>query len=303
MDLREQEYVTVLAKHGNITKAAEELYVSQPTLSIFLKRLEERMGIKLFQYIGKKMVLTQAGELYVKRAKELLIIQNQFLGELSDLVAGYTGRIRIGTHIRRTSFFIPELLIEFEKKYPNIEIVCFETSSEEMEKMLLEGELDIIFTNKLMAPDKLNVISIYKDKLLIAISPNNPACKYAVKIKNHEYPWLDLNHVKNNRFIIQETEQATRTFTNKALAHSKVNPEKIFVIRNMEAASQLAAEEYGVAFTMASYAKYFSYYKPVNFYEVGAPDFFVNICVAYRKDFYLPTYVQDFISLIRKTFV
>ena len=104
MDLREQEYVTVLAKHGNITKAAEELYVSQPTLSIFLKRLEERMGIKLFQYIGKKMVLTQAGELYVKRAKELLIIQNQFLGELSDLVAGYTGRIRIGTHIRRTSF-------------------------------------------------------------------------------------------------------------------------------------------------------------------------------------------------------
>lgn len=114
---------------------------------------------------------------------------------------------------------------------------------------------------------------------------------------------LDLNHVKNNRFIIQDIEQATRTFTNKALAHAKVNPEKIFVIRNMEAASQLAAEEYGVAFTMASYAKYFSYYKPVNFYEVGAPDFFVNICVAYRKDFYLPTYIQDFISLIRKTFV
>ena len=139
MDLREQEYVTVLAKHGNITKAAEELYVSQPTLSIFLKRLEERMGIKLFQYIGKKMVLTQAGELYVKRAKELLIIQNQFLGELSDLVAGYTGRIRIGTHIRRTSFFIPELLVKFEKSYPNIEIICSEISSEEMEKMLLEG--------------------------------------------------------------------------------------------------------------------------------------------------------------------
>ena len=80
MDLREQEYVTVLAKYGNITKAAEALYVSQPTLSIFIKRLEERMGIKLFQYIGKKMILTPAGELYVKRAKELLIIQNQFLG-------------------------------------------------------------------------------------------------------------------------------------------------------------------------------------------------------------------------------
>lgn len=98
-----------------------------------------------------------------------------------------------------------------------------------MEKMLLEGELDIIFTNKLVSLDKLNVISIYKDKLLIAISPNNPACKYAVKIKGHEYPWLDLNHVKNNRFIIQDIEQATRTFTNKALAHAKVNPEKFLL--------------------------------------------------------------------------
>lgn len=196
MDLREQEYVTVLAKYGNITKAAEALYVSQPTLSIFIKRLEERMGIKLFQYIGKKMILTPAGELYVKRAKELLIIQNQFLGELTDLVAGYTGKIRVGIHLRRTRFFIPKLLVEFEKKYPNIEVIFIETKSEKMETMLLDGELDIIFTNKVSAVDKLNVISVYKDKLLLAVSPNNPACKYGVKIKGHEHLWLDLNHVK-----------------------------------------------------------------------------------------------------------
>ena len=228
--------------------------MSHNLLSDFSKTFGRENGNKVISIYWKKMVLTQAGELYVKRAKELLIIQNQFLGELSDLVAGYTGRIRIGTHIRRTSFFIPELLVKFEKSYPNIEIICSEISSEEMEKMLLEGELDIIFTNKLVSLDKLNVISIYKDKLLIAISPNNPACKYAVKIKGHEYPWLDLNHVKNNRFIIQDIEQATRTFTNKALAHAKVNPEK-FLLSEYGAASQLAAEEYGVAFTMASYVK------------------------------------------------
>lgn len=303
MDLREQEYVTVLAKYGNITKAAEALYVSQPTLSIFIKRLEERMGIKLFQYIGKKMILTPAGELYVKRAKELLIIQNQFLGELTDLVAGYTGKIRVGIHLHRTRFFIPKLLVEFEKKYPNIEVIFIETKSEKMETMLLDGELDIIFTNKVSAVDKLNVISVYKDKLLLAVSPNNPACKYGVKIKGHEHLWLDLNHVKNNRFILQSPEQATRDFTNKALIFSKVNPEKTFIIKNMETASQLAAEEYGVAFTMASYARFFSYYKPVKFFEVGSPEFFVDICIVYRKNFYLTAYAKDFISLIKKFFI
>ena len=105
-------------------------------------------------------------------------------------------KIRVGIHLRRTRFFIPKLLVEFEKKYPNIEVIFIETKSEKMETMLLDGELDIIFTNKVSAVDKLNVISIYKDKLLLAVSPNNPACKYGVKIKGHEHLWLDLNHVK-----------------------------------------------------------------------------------------------------------
>lgn len=302
MDLQEQKYITVVAKHGNITKAAEELYVSQPTLSIFIKRLEDRMGLKLFQYIGKKMILTQAGELYVKKAKELLLIQNEFFSELTDLIAGYTGKIKIGIHFRRTVNFIPKLLAEFEKKYPNIEVIFIETSSEKMEAMLLEGELDLIFTNKIMYYDKVNIIPIYKDKLLAVISPDNPVCRYAKPIEGHKFLWLDLKYVKNNRLILQADEQSTRDFTNEALAYSKVIPEKFFVIQNMETAAQLAAEGYGVAFNMASYARYIHYDKPLNFYEVGDPDFFVNISIAYRKDFYLTAYMQDFISLIKKHF-
>ena len=58
MDLREQEYVVALAKHQSITRAAEELYISQPTLSIFLNRLEERMGVPLFDRVGKRLVPT-----------------------------------------------------------------------------------------------------------------------------------------------------------------------------------------------------------------------------------------------------
>ena len=102
---------------------------------------------------------------------------------------------------------------------------------------------------------------------------------------------------------MQSPEQATRDFTNKALIFSKVNPEKTFIIKNMETASQLAAEEYGVAFTMASYARFFSYYKPVKFFEVGSPEFFVDICIVYRKNFYLTAYAKDFISLIKKFFI
>ena len=104
MDLREQEYVVALARHQSITKAAEELYISQPTLSIFLNRLEERMGVPLFDRVGKRLVPTCAGALYVRSAREMLAIQNEFRGELNDMIQGSAGRLRLGLHLRRSRY-------------------------------------------------------------------------------------------------------------------------------------------------------------------------------------------------------
>lgn len=302
MDLREQEYVVALAKYQNITKAAEALYISQPTLSIFISRLEKRMGIKLFQHIGKKMVPTYAGEIYVKRAKELLLIQDQFNAELADIVAGYTGKLKIGIHLRRTAYIIPKVLMEFEKIYPKIDVVFYETDSKIMEDMLIEGEVDLILTNNFFNIEKLEIIPIYEDKILLVISSEHPACRETVQLEGHEYPWIDLEHIKNEKFIIQSPEQSIRKFINYTFEYSKFTPNRTFQIRNMETAAQLAAEGYGLAFTMKSYAKYFKYSKPVNFYEVGDPNFSVQISMVYRKKSYLPIYAVDFIELVKKYF-
>ena len=113
MDLKEQEYVVALAEYGSITRAAEALFISQPTLSIFLSRLENRLGTPLFDKIGRKLVPTVAGELYVRRAKELLMIQSQFQGELSDLISGSYGRLRLGIHSRRSSYLLPKVMAQF----------------------------------------------------------------------------------------------------------------------------------------------------------------------------------------------
>ena len=78
MELREQVYVTAIARHGSLKQAAAELHISPPTLSIFLNRLEERMGVPLFDRVGKRLVPTCAGELYVRSAREMLAIQNKF---------------------------------------------------------------------------------------------------------------------------------------------------------------------------------------------------------------------------------
>lgn len=295
MELKEQEYILAIAKYQNITKAADKLYISQPTLSIFLKNLEEKIGAKLFQYIDKKMIPTLVGELYIKKSKEILFIQKQFYNELSDLVKGYKGRIRIGMHLRKTLYFIPKLLTEFEKIHPNIEVVLLEDSSLIIENALLEGEIDLILTNKIIhSSENIETIPIYEDKFLIGISPEKLK-KYTKKEK------FNIEILKNDRLLLQQKDQMVRQITEDFFSNLKLKPEKIFYIKNIETACQLAAEGYGVCFTMESYARFFKYSKPIKFLETDkVPN--IKVCIAYRKNLYIPNYMQDFIKLIKLNF-
>lgn len=302
MDLREQEYVVALARHGSIGKAAQELFVSQPTLSIFLNRLEERLGIRLFERIGKRLTLTYAGELYVKSAREMLILQNQFQGVLGDLISGCTGRLRLGLHLRRSSFLLPCILSEFSSRYPGVEVLLKEDISSVIEKMLLEGELDLILTNRFFNKDKLDIVPVYEDRLIMSIRADHPLCSHAKHHPGHTYPWLDLKLLEKETFILQSPEQSIRIFTNAALSFASVIPQNTFVIENMETAAQMAAEGYGVAFNYESYIRQFHYAKPIKVFEVGFSNFIIPVSLAYRKGSFLPSYTSDFIGLVKEYF-
>lgn len=302
MDLKEQEYVVALAQHKSITRAAEALFVSQPTLSIFLTRLEERLGIRLFEKTGRRLIPTPAGELYVRRARELLMIKNQFDAELSDLMSGCYGRLRLGIHSRRSSYLLPKVMAKFRAQYPNVELMVTETSSQEMERLLLEGSLDLILSNRFFDLERLTLFPVYQDTLVTALSPSHPACKKAVLLPGHQRKWLDLRELKGEFFIMQSPAQSTRTFTDQAFRYAGFLPERYFTIQNMETAAQMAAEGVGAAFSMDSYAKYFTYEKPVYFFETGNPDFSVQISLAHRQGSHLSKYMESFIRLVRENF-
>ena len=302
MELHEQEYVIALAKHGSFKKAAEELFVSQPTLSIFLNRLEERLGIRLFDRIGKKLVPTYAGEIYVRRAKEMMMIGEQCDAELSNLITGYTGRIRLGVHSRRSAYLLPSVLTAFAGKYPGIDVVLEENGSSAMEHMLLDGELDLIISNRYFQKEKLELFPLYKDCILVCLPAGHPAKAFAKELPGHVYPWLDLKYLENERFIIQKPYQSIRDFTNIALMYCNVKPTRTFLIENLETATQMAAEGYGVSFNYQSYLRYFSYKKPIICFETGYPDLSIPIFAATRKDAVLPVHTKALITLLEEAF-
>ena len=116
MDLREQKYVCTLAECGSLTKAAERLFISQPALSIYITNLEKNLGLPLFERKGKRFVLTFAGECYVKKAAQMLKLEQEFNSEIYDITCKTAGRLRLGISQRRGSWFLPPVIAEYEEK-------------------------------------------------------------------------------------------------------------------------------------------------------------------------------------------
>lgn len=115
MELKDIDYLIAVAKYGNISKAAESLYISQPALSKYITGLEKRVNLPLFNRIGNRFVLTYAGERYLARAKEIATCRDSLERELQDIAGCNDGELKIAVPVIRGSHILPSVIPEFRK--------------------------------------------------------------------------------------------------------------------------------------------------------------------------------------------
>ncbi len=126
MNLKEQLYVCTLAESGSLTQAAKQLFISQPALSLYISNLENTLGARLFDRIGKQFVLTQIGELYVETAAEMLRLKDHFDTEFSEIKNGQNERLRVGMQDIRSHHLTPKVLPAISTMYPKTKFLWFE---------------------------------------------------------------------------------------------------------------------------------------------------------------------------------
>ena len=117
IEIKDLKYVSAIAKYESISQAANELYITQPSLSGYLKNLENRMGLPLFQRIGKRMVLTYFGECFLKEGNDLLLRHKHFSEELDRVLYEKRGRLSIGFPILRGISLLPVTLPRFSEEF------------------------------------------------------------------------------------------------------------------------------------------------------------------------------------------
>ena len=195
MNDRELLYVKTIADKKNISKAAERLYIAQPSLSQALQKIEKNVGTPLFLRNANGMELTYAGEMYYKTATEILNIYNDFINEVTYINDLKKGRITFGTTNSMGTFLLPVLLPKFKERFPNIEVYIKEENSTNLEKEIIAGTIDFALMHKhpLLDEKSIEYDNLYTDPFILVTPCNNALSKYKKIDSELPYPKINLN--------------------------------------------------------------------------------------------------------------
>lgn len=304
MTERELLYVKTIADEQSISKAAAKLFLSQPSLSKCLLKIEEALGTKLFKRTNTGLVLTFAGERYYQVATQIMRIYDDFEIEVNDINSFKKGRITFGITIYLATLLLPEILPLFKQQYPNIEVIIIEKNTTDLEKSLSSGEIDFAIMHTYPfyeVPSNLNIDfhSIAKDPFLLATKKGHPLGKYAVESEGFSHPRIDLTLFANEPFIMLSRWQRIRQVSDLILEKANIKPFVALTTKSYETARRLACKGIGVTFVPQQYLQIFSGIYQQELYsidEIYTP--YWNLCVAVQKNVYISKAAQAFIKMV-----
>ena len=185
MTLIQMRYFYEVCQWQNITKAAEHLHVSQPTISVAMQTLEAETGLNLFHREGRKIIITNEGGKLLGKVKHILDQIDQLDDEIQDM-AHNRNHIRMAMPLQLGTQFLPRILGEFRRQHPEIRLDIIESGGISALHMVEEEKLDIAFTNYEDGfSQKLNYEKLFACECCLVTSPQNPlAAQKSITIKD-----------------------------------------------------------------------------------------------------------------------
>ncbi len=198
MNLRDLTYLVAVAELKHFGKAAERCYVSQPTLSGQIKKLEEELGVTLFERTNRRVMLTSIGEEIVATAKRLLHEAEtiQEIGKLAQDPLG--GTFRLGAFPTLSTYLFPELVIKIKKSLPNLRLILVEEKTERLIEQLKSGKIEAALLALPISEEGLESTALFDDAFQLAVPNNHSLAKRKQitmdDISNHRLLLLEEGH-------------------------------------------------------------------------------------------------------------
>lgn len=227
MDFRQLETFVQVAKLKSFSKAAEKLFITQPTVTNHIQNLEKELGTQLFDRMGKNISLTKSGALLYKNAISILNSFEMTKFELDEFKGHIHGHLELVSSSVPRKYLLPSIIHNFLIKYPDVTFSIMDNDSKEVINSILEGEYDFGIVGAKYDSNNLEYIKIMQDRLLL-ITPLG----FRPDLAN--YSEITIAEIQNEKFIIRESGSGTREAVNKMLREDGLTFEDLKIVAHIE---------------------------------------------------------------------
>ncbi|MEC1722936.1 LysR family transcriptional regulator [Schinkia azotoformans] len=287
MEWHQITYFQTVAKMQHITQAAEQLAISQPALSRSIAKLEDELGVKLFNRKGRNIYLNRYGEMFLKRVEQAIKQIEIGTQEVLQDIHPESGTINLAFLPSLGMSFVPDILSTYRSEFPNVKFLLHQTSNQEIFSQVKSGKVDLALFSLLEDDEDLIWEPLMTEELFLIVS------------KNHwlaEYDEVDLKMIENEPFISFREGYGLRTILHNFCLEAGLAPDIVFEGEDIGTVSGLVSANLGVSIVpnievlKKTKVKMIHVKKPICNRKIG---------IAHLKDGYLSPVTKNFIQYVQ----
>ncbi len=286
MTIRHLRIFVAVCEQGSVTKAANKLYLAQPSVSLAISELEKFYGVKLFDRISRRLYLTDVGSQFLNYAKHIIHLFDELESGMQNW--GSSGVLKIGSSITIGNYFLPQFVTKFKEIHPQIKIYVTIENSQIIEDHVIANNVDFAFTEGIIDNPKLVVTNFCEDDLILICGPDHELA---------EAGGVDLETLSRQDFILRERGSGGRNiFDGAMLAHDiKITP--IWESVSTQAIVRAVGKGLGISILphlLVKDALAEGVVKQINVPELKLKR---QLKIIYHKNKYLTPAIKDFLAL------
>ncbi len=276
---RNLRYVYAVYEEGSFTRAAEKLFISQPSLSVAVKNIEKEIGAELFERRGGGVRLTEVGRAYIGAAEKILRAESQFRREVNDIQDLQSGQIVLGGSNYLSSYVLPKIINKFTTLHPRVTISLVEANSCNLIDLMDREQVDMIVDN-VEASEKYVRYPLLEEEILLCVPKDDPINRgledrridpeqiYTGEIDLETVAPVSLKAFQNEKFILLKPGNNMHSRAIELFAKYDMTPNVVFSVDQLNIAYAMTDSGVGLSFVPDTFFKYGQFRESVVLYKV-----------------------------------
>lgn len=307
-----KKYVYEVYKERSFTKAAQNLYISQPSLSARIKKIEEIIGEPLFDRSTTPLQLTEVGKVYIEAAEEITQIEQRVENYINDLAGLKTGNLAVGASTLFAAYVVPSLITQFNQKFPDVHIQLIEGNTAELEEMLGSNALDFVIDNYHYDSILYNKELYCEENILLAVpkhfSVNEELKEYQLSYENikskkylsRKYPAVPLERFANLPFIMLTQGNDTRTRGDRLCRNVGFKPNIVLEFNQQSTAYMASSTQLGATFISDILVSQLPTFENLVYYKLDGEEAKRKVFFYYKTHKYKTRVMEEFIRMMHE---